>query len=287
MEREGVEFITGVQIGTKLTWDQLKKENDAVLIATGARRARDLPVPGRELEGVHMAMDYLTEQNKAVAGDMGQVSILAKDKKVIVLGGGDTGSDCLGTALRQGAQIVHQIELLPRPPNGRTATNPWPQWPMIYRTSTSQEEGGERDFAVLTKRLSGKNGKVTTLEAVRINMNEKPGGGFQMEEIPGSELHIPVDLVVLALGFTGPDTEELKAQLGVDLDPRGNVQVNSNFSTNVKGVYAAGDAHRGASLIVWAIAEGREAARAIDSQLRAGEPSWLPTRGRHIHFGGR
>jgi glutamate synthase (NADPH/NADH) small chain len=218
-----------------------------------------------------------------VAAASGGAAMDVRGKRVIIVGGGDTGSDCLGTALRQGAASVVQIELMPAPPERRGEQNPWPQWPMIYRTSSSQEEGGERDFAVLTKRLSGQDGVLTALHAVRVEV----GDDGALRELPGSDFDIPVDVLLLAMGFTGPRTETLMAQLGVQLDARGNVATDSAYATNVPGVFCAGDAHRGQSLIVWAIAEGREAARAIDSHLRAGAAPWLPTRGHDHPFGGR
>ncbi len=288
MKADGISFEVGAQVGHSPTWETLHQGFDAVLIATGSRRPRDLAVPGRDLSGVHFAMDFLTRQNRLVAGDDPYKPELdAAGKKVIILGGGDTGSDCLGTSLRQGAEVVHQIELLPRPPEERATANPWPQWPMIYRTSSSQEEGGDRDFAVLTKKLTGKDGVLTTLHAVRIDVKPKVGGGLHFEEQPGTEFEIPVDMVLLAMGFVGPETDSLVDQLGVELDVRGNVKTDDDYATNVSGVYAAGDANRGQSLIVWAIAEGREAARSIDSYLRGGDAPWLPTRGLDAHFGGR
>ncbi len=287
MTAEGIEFFTGSDIGRSIRWDTLRRDHDAVLIATGARRPRDLNVPGRDLQGVHLAMDFLTQQNRVVAQDTVEHQISAKGKKVVILGGGDTGSDCLGTAIRQGAEIVHQIELMPRPPDARSPENPWPQWPMIYRTSSSHEEGGERDFAVMTKALKGDGGRLQKLEAVRIDVTPKAGGGLSFHEREGSQFEIPVDLLILAMGFVGPETETLQGQLGVELDPRGNVKTDASLATSVDGVYAAGDAHRGASLIVWAISEGREAARTIDGYLRDGKAPWLPTRGLNAHFGGR
>jgi glutamate synthase (NADPH) small chain len=288
LRAEGIEFVTGVEVGREPSWGALHQAYDAVLIATGARRPRDLRVPGRELTGVHFAMDYLTRQNKLLAGDEPYAPELdAAGKRVVVLGGGDTGSDCLGTALRQGAALVHQIELLPEPPRERPASNPWPQWPMIYRTSSSQEEGGERDFAVLTKELLGRDGQLTGLRAVRVDVRPKAGGGLLFDELPQSQFDLEIDMLILALGFLGPDTDCLVDQLGVELDTRGNVRTDDRFATNVDGVFCAGDANRGQSLIVWAISEGREAARSIDSYLRAGAAPWLPTRGLHQHFGGR
>ena len=288
MRAEGIEFVTNADVGTDPTWSELHQAYDAILIATGARRARDLQVPGRELNGVHFAMDFLTRQNKLNAGDPAHAPELdAHGKRVVILGGGDTGSDCVGTSLRQKAATVQQIELMPTPPKDRTESNPWPQWPMIFRTSSSQAEGGDRDFAVLTKKLTGEKGKLTTLHAIRIKIKPKDGGGILFEEQPGTEFSIPVDMLILAMGFTGPDTIRLVDQLGVELDPRGNVKTDACFATSVEGVYCAGDANRGQSLIVWAISEGREAAREIDIALRTGSTAWLPSRGIHQHFGGR
>jgi glutamate synthase (NADPH/NADH) small chain len=287
MHKEGIHFVTEADIGSTHRWDDLHRAYDAVLIAVGARRPRDLRVPGRELPGVVMAMDFLERQNRLVAGERDREPALdAAGKNVIILGGGDTGSDCLGTALRQRARHVRQIELLPMPPEERPRGNPWPQWPLVFRTSTSQEEGGERDFAVMTRSLSGA-GKLEKLHAVRIEAVPRQGGGLSFDEIPGTDLTFEVDLLVLALGFTGPDSDRLVDQLGVELDGRGNVKTGPAFQTSVPGVFAAGDAHRGQSLIVWAISEGREAARAIDSYLRDCEAAWLPTRGSDAYFGGR
>jgi glutamate synthase (NADPH/NADH) small chain len=289
MEAEGVLFETGVDVGADgaPSWSDLRGRHDALLIAVGARRPRDLTVPGRDLGGVIMAMDYLEAQNRAVAFDeIVPPGLDVHGKRVIILGGGDTGSDCLGTALRQGAKELHQIELMPAPPQGRAFGNPWPQWPLIFRTSTSQEEGGERDFAVMTTRLQGEAGRLRALHAVRVEPRSSSTGP-SFEAVDGSELAIPVDILILALGFTGPETGALERDLGLKLDPRGNVAIDEQYATSAPGVYCAGDAHRGASLIVWAIAEGREAARAIDSELRDGAAPWLPTRGVDLPFGGR
>ena len=290
MEKEGVAFKTNVAVGKDVGWDELRGQNDALLIAVGSRRPRNLDVPGRDLHGVVFAMDFLTRQNRLNAGD--EVSnelawLDARDKNVILLGGGDTGSDCLGTSLRQGATSVRQIELLPMPPAARTETNPWPQWPMIFRTSSSQEEGGERGFALMTKKLTGEDGKLSTLHAVEIDVGQKPGGGLDIREKPDTEIEMPVDLLILAMGYVGPQSDRLCEQLGVELDVRGNVRTDGRCATNVDGVFCAGDANRGQSLIVWAIAEGREAARAMDSYLRDGRAPWLPTRGLDLPFGGR
>jgi glutamate synthase (NADPH/NADH) small chain len=287
---------TGVKVGQDPTWDRLRAEHDAVLIAIGAGRPRDLDVPGRDLAGVVMAMDYLTEQNEVVGGERAVAGYDVKGQRVIILGGGDTGSDCLGTAHRQGAREVHQIELMPAPPATRLPDNPWPQWPLIYRTSTSQDEGGEREFALRTTKLTGSNGKLEALHAEKlaapdfIGREDAPGrraAAHPGELVPtGETVVIPVDTLILAMGFVGPDAKPIQQQLRVALDKRGNVAVDADYRTSVPGVYAAGDAKRGASLIVWAIAEGREAARAIDAELRAA-PTWLPTRGADLPFGGR
>ncbi|MCA9515473.1 MAG: glutamate synthase subunit beta [Myxococcales bacterium] len=287
MRAEGVRFEMGVDVGGEgLSFAELKVRHDALVIAIGAERPRDLDVPGRDLDGVHLAMDYLTQQNRVNAGDrvVGK-PIFAGGKRVVILGGGDTGSDCLGTAHRQGAESVTQLELLPAPPEKRAGDNPWPQWPMIFRTSSSHEEGGERLYSLMTKRLTGKDGKLTALHAVRVRLERDEHGRSSVVEEPGSELTIPCDLLLLAMGFTGPVAERAHEQLGVALGPRG-IAVDKGFGTSVDGVYAAGDAMRGASLIVWAISDGREAARAVDAYLR-GAKSQLPTRGANQPFGGR
>ncbi len=301
MEAEGVEFRCGARIGDgdAPSWQELCAEFDAVLIAIGSERPRDLPVPGRELIGVHFAMDFLRQQNQRVAGEraaLGQADdsdgdpataadIGVTGKRVIILGGGDTGSDCLGTALRQGAAEVSQIELMPAPPEERATHNPWPQWPVVFRTSSSQQEGGERRFALMTKKLSGQNGILEALHAVEVEAKARPGGGYEFVEQPGSDITIPVDVLLLAMGFVGPKAERLSDVLGVELDKRGNVATDEKFRSSVPKVYCAGDANRGQSLIVWAISEGREAARAIDLDLRADDGPWLPTRGIDSDFG--
>ncbi len=284
MKDEGIQFVTGADVGGRLSWRTVQQRHDAVLVAIGAGRPRDLEIPGRELGGVHFAMDFLTQQNQRNAGEaVSATPIDASGKRVVILGGGDTGSDCLGTSLRQGATSVRQIELMPRAPSERGAGNPWPQWPLVFRTSSSQQEGGQRDFALLTKRLSGADGRVTTLHAVGVEV--RPGAG--LTEVAGSEIEIPVDLLILAMGFVGPDTSTLVDQLGVELTERGNVAVDHAFATNVDGVFGAGDAQRGQSLVVWAISDGREAARAVDSYLGSGRPTPLPSRGIDQPFGGR
>ncbi len=269
MEAEGVQFRPGVNVGVDVTADELRSSFDAVVLSTGATQPRDLQVPGRELRGIHFAMEYLPQQNKVVAGDTVPNQILATGKRVVILGGGDTGSDCLGTANRQGAVSVHQFELLPQPPATRTEdVAPWPYWPMILRTSSSHEEGVIRDWSVNTKRFSGdEHGNVKKLHAVRLDWQKSTNGGPpKMVEIPGSEFEIECDLVLLALGFLGPE-KPLLQQFGVALDARGNVVADADYATSVPGVFACGDARRGQSLVVWAIWEGREAARGVDEYL--------------------
>jgi glutamate synthase (NADPH/NADH) small chain len=271
MREEGVCFQTGVQVGVDLSPSELRRGFDAVLLCCGSEQPRDLPIPGRELAGIHFAMDFLTQQNRRGAGDdldpAGE--ILANGRHVVVLGGGDTGSDCVGTSHRQGAKSVTSIELLERPPDARAESTPWPMWPLQFRSSSSHEEGGERDFAVLTKRFTGSDGRVEKLRAVRVRFGASDASGRpRMEEIPGSEFEIPADLVLLAMGFVHPVHEGLVSGLGVRLDPRGNVEADTrSFATSEPGIFAAGDCRRGQSLVVWAIWEGREAARAVDAYL--------------------
>jgi glutamate synthase (NADPH) small chain len=280
MESEGVVFRPGVHVGVDLTADRLKRDYDAVLLAGGAEKPRDLPVPGRELKGIHFAMEYLTLQNRRSEGDViaDAEFISAEGKHVIIIGGGDTGADCLGTAHRQKAKSVHQLELLPMPPKERTAGNPWPEWPVIFRVSSAHEEGGERVYAVNTQRFSGTaDGRVRTLHAVNVEQTQKDGR-MVFEPVPGSEFELQADLVLLAMGFVGPHTGGLLTDLGVDLTARGNVARDGKWMTNVPGVFTAGDMQRGQSLIVWAIAEGRSAARAIDEHLMGASklPAPLP-----------
>jgi glutamate synthase (NADPH/NADH) small chain len=278
LRQEGVQFETGVHVGQSPTWSDLAAEHDALLIATGAERPRDLSVPGRDLSGVHLAMTYLTASNETVGGGALPDAMNASGKRVVVLGGGDTGSDCVGTAIRQGATSVRQIELLPAPSQKRPDGNPWPQWPLVFRSSHAHEEGCERDWAWMTTKLEGQQGALVALHAAEVVMQDgRPTAGL------GSE-RFEADLLLLAMGFTGPRTETIASQLGVDLTPRGAVQTDA-FRTTVPGVYAAGDAQRGASLIVWAIADGREAARVIDADLAGRER--LPRKGQNRDFGGR
>ena len=267
MEAEGIEFRTGVNVGVNYPAEKLLEEYDAVCLTGGSTQARDLDVPGRGLDGVHFAMDYLPQQNRTLAGETVDGQITAEGKRVIILGGGDTGADCLGTAHRQGAEIVHQFELLPEPPETRPDDNPWPLWPMILRTSGAHEEGGVRDYNILTKSLSGENGQVSKLHAVRVDWARGENGRFQMSEVSGSEFTVDADLVLLAMGFVHPEHDGMLAQLDVELDGRGNVKVDENKMTSVPGIFAGGDMVRGQSLVVWAIAEGRDVAQGIDRYL--------------------
>jgi glutamate synthase (NADPH) small chain len=268
MEAEGVVFRPGVNVGGDVTAAQLLAGFDAICLCGGACKARDLPLPGRELKGIHLAMDYLPLQNRKVAGDKltDGAFISARGKHVVIIGGGDTGADCLGTAHRQGATSVHQFEIVPRPPDSRAPTNPWPQWSNVFRISAAHEEGGVREYAINTKQFLGKKGRVTALQTVRVEM--KPlDGRMQFVEIPGTETTWKADLVLLAMGFVGPEREGMLEQFGVQLDAMGNVAADANKQTSVPKVFTAGDMSRGQSLIVWAIAEGRHAAHAIDAFL--------------------
>jgi len=264
MRAEGTRFKTGVDVGADLDTTALRARYDAVVLALGATVARDLPVPGRELGGVLQAMEYLPHGNRAALDPSYDVPVSAEGRHVVIIGGGDTGADCLGTAHRQGAASVTQLEILPRPADARPEANPWPTWPLIYRTSSAHEEGGDRIYAVSTNRLVGDaDGQVAALELVEVTMQD---GRF--EPVAGSERTIPTQLVLLAMGFTGPQQPGLVEQLGVELDPRGNIARDADFMTSVPGVFVAGDAGRGQSLIVWAIAEGRAAAAGVDAWLR-------------------
>jgi glutamate synthase (NADPH/NADH) small chain len=269
LEAEGVRFRTGIDVGEDITAEELREEFDAVCISTGAGRARDLDVPGRELAGVHLAMDFLTSQNRRLEGqELGGVDE-ARDRRVVIIGGGDTGSDCAGTCVRQGARSVRQFELLPQPPVGRAATTPWPLWPMQLRTSHAHEEGCDREWSVATTAFSGENGRVQRLHAARLERQVFADGRTDFARMPGTEFELEADLVLLAMGFTGPVKNRLLVDLAVELDGRGNIATDRAHRTSVPGVFAAGDAHRGASLIVWAIREGRDAADSIDRWLRA------------------
>ena len=278
MSEEGVSFKTSVNVGVDYATADLMSEFDAVVLTGGCTMPRDLPVPGRELGGVHFAMEFLTQQNRLNAGQPIPPSerISAEGKRVVILGGGDTGSDCLGTSHRQGAEVVYQYELLSEPPTERADSNPWPLWPLILRTSSSQEEGGIRDYDILTTRFSGVGGNVRKLHAVRVDWGAPDASGRPvMQRIEGSEFEIEVDLVLLAMGFTHPQKAGLLDDLGVALDGRGNVRTDANKMTSVAGVFAAGDMARGQSLVVWALAEGREAARGVDEYLM-GETALRP-----------
>jgi glutamate synthase (NADPH/NADH) small chain len=266
MKAEGVEFCTNVEVGRDLSGEELQRRFDAVCLAMGAEQARELPVPGRELKGIHLAMDYLIQQNKRNTGQViTDEPITAKGKRVVIIGGGDTGSDCLGTTHRQGCVEVHQFELLPEPPPQRADSTPWPLWPMQLRTSHAHEEGCDRQWSVSTTRFTGHNGHVTKLHGRRVTFEN---GKFT--PLPNSDFEMNVDLVLLAMGFTGPVKNGLLDSLGVAYDARGNVLVDQNFMTSVPSVFAGGDVRRGASLIVWAIAEGRKMAASVDQYLQAG-----------------
>jgi len=270
MVQEGITVETGGNIGVNHPAERLLNEFDAVCLACGSTDARELDVPGRDLDGVHLAMEYLTQQNRLLFGEevSPEARISAEGKRVVILGGGDTGADCLGTAHRQGAETVYQFELLEEPPEERAFNNPWPEWPMILRSSAAHEEGGIRDYAILTKAFSGSNGKVEKLHGVRVEWTQPTTGERpSMVEIPGSEMVVETELVLLAMGFLHPEQDGMLSQLGVELDGRGNIKVSADRMTSVSKIFAAGDAARGQSLVVWAIAEGRETARAIDSYL--------------------
>jgi glutamate synthase (NADPH/NADH) small chain len=267
---EGVEFHPNTHIGVDTPAHQLLAAFDAVVLAGGAEHPRDLPIPGRELKGIHFAMDFLMQQNRRVAGDnlSEQGAINAKDKHVIVIGGGDTGSDCIGTSFRQGALSVTQLEIMPQPPEKEDKLLTWPNWPYKLRTSSSQAEGALRDWAVATKSFLGENGQITTLQVARLQWLQSQEGHWKMQEIPNSEFEIPADLVLLAMGFIHPVHEGLLQELNIALDKRGNVQANTErYQTSIPKVFTAGDMRRGQSLVVWAIREGRQAARAVDEFL--------------------
>ena len=273
MAAEGVEFRTNIEIGVDLTIDQLNGDYDAVVLSGGAEAPRDLVVPGRELDGIHFAMDFLTQQNKRGAGDSEAVAapggtISAAGKHVVIIGGGDTGSDCIGTSVRHGAASITQLEILPKPPERENKALVWPDWPIKLRTSSSQAEGCERDWSVLTTRARGANGKVEALDCVRVEWVDDASGQWQTKQIDGSEFELKADLVLLAMGFLGPRRAGMLEQSGVALDDRGNVAADTfGYDTSIDGVFAAGDMRRGQSLVVWAIREGRQCAHAVDAYL--------------------
>jgi glutamate synthase (NADPH/NADH) small chain len=275
MEAEGVVFKTGVAVGpavkdkgyidyssATVTAQALEQEFDAVVLATGSENPRDLPAPGRELDGIHFAMEFLVQHNRRVAGQEARTPILAEGKKVVVIGGGDTGSDCVGTSNRQKAASIVQLEVMPKPPTTEVKELTWPYWPYRLRTSSSHEEGCERDWAVQTKRFVGDGGRVTAIEAIRVNVEDG-----KLQEMPGTEFQIPADLVLLAMGFTNPTAKLLDA-FGIDKDARGNAKAEfGSYRTSKEKVFAAGDVRRGQSLVVWAIREGRDCAAAVDAWL--------------------
>jgi glutamate synthase (NADPH) small chain len=263
MSAEGVRFVTGTEVGRNISAEDLRRDFDAIVLAGGAEHPRDLKVPGRELKGIHFAMEYLPQQNRRCLGDTvePEIEILATGKRVIIIGGGDTGADCLGTCHRQKPISVHQFEIMPKPPDDRSPLTPWPLWPMQLRTEAAHEEGGTRDWGIATTKFSGEAGSVKQLHAVRVGPSPK------FEPIPGSDFTIEADLVLIAMGFLGPVRNGMIEQLGVALDQRGNVATDQNYMSSVPGVFAAGDMRRGQSLVVWAISEGRKAAAAIDTYL--------------------
>ncbi len=273
MEAEGVTFRTSKEVGVDVSFASLQENYDAIVLSGGSEDARKLGIPGSEMNGVRLAMEFLTQQNKRNAGDdemraAPRGSLLATDKNVVVIGGGDTGSDCVGTSNRQGAKSVTQLEIMPKPPEHEDKQMTWPDWPVKLRTSSSHEEGVDRDWAVLTKQVIGDGTNITGLECVRVEWVKSDDGKHQMREMAGSEFTIPADLILLAMGFVGPQKAGLLEQAGVDLTERGNIDADTNgYATSVPGVFACGDMRRGQSLVVWAIREGRQAARAVDEAL--------------------
>ena len=267
MRAEGISFETGIEVGTDLPATELLAGVDALLLAGGATLARDLPIPGRELAGIHQAMEYLNLANRVQEGDLDVPPISARGRRVVVIGGGDTGADCLGTALRQGAASVHQLEIMPRPPDQRDPSTPWPLWPMLLRSSAAHEEGGDRLWSVSTQRfVDNGRGHVAGLVLAEVTMTVE-GGRPSFTVVTGTEADLDSDLVLLALGFAGPEQSPMLAQLGIDLDSRGNVARDERWSTGREGVFVCGDMSRGQSLVAWAIAEGRSAAAAVDRWL--------------------
>jgi len=265
MSAEGVKFVTSAEVGKTVSVEDLRRDFDAIVLAGGAEHPRDLPVPGRELKGIHFAMEYLPQQNKRCLGETldAAADILATGKRVVIIGGGDTGADCLGTTHRQKPLSVHQFEIMPKPPIERSPSTPWPLWPMQLRTEGAHEEGGIRDWSIATTKFTGFEGRVTHLHAVRV------GPAPKFEPIPGTEFSMEADLVLIAMGFLGPVRNGMIEQLGVALDARGNVATDANYMSSVPGVFAAGDMRRGQSLVVWAISEGRKAAACVDAYLKS------------------
>jgi glutamate synthase (NADPH) small chain len=279
MRAEGVTFLTNAHVGGNVPVDTLTGHYDAILLAGGAEQPRDLKIPGRELKGVHYAMEFLPQQNRRNEGDTVDpaLAILATGKRVLIIGGGDTGADCLGTSHRQGAKSVHQIEIMPKPPETRAGSTPWPLWPLQLRTECAHEEGGIRDWAINSLKFTGdENGNVKQVHACRVGPPPK------FEPICDSEFTLDVDLVLLAMGFLGPVKNGMIDQFGVALDQRGNVSTNGDYMTSVDGIFAAGDMRRGQSLVVWAISEGRKAAAAVDRYLAAKQPVPAPLRHAHV-----
>jgi glutamate synthase (NADPH) small chain len=267
MEAEGTEFRPGVNVGVDVGVDELRRQFDAIVLAGGATQWRDLPVPGRELDGIHQAMEYLPLANRVAQGELADSPMTAAGKRVVIIGGGDTGADCLGTAHRQGAAAIHQFEIMPRPPESRPDSTPWPTWPMVFRTSSAHEEGGERVYSVNTVAFEGDEaGRVRVLKGVEVE-SKVVDGRPTFEPVPGTEFALECELVLLAMGFVGPERAGMVDELGVELDPRGNVARDDDWATSVDGVFVCGDMGRGQSLIVWAIAEGRSCAAAVDTWL--------------------
>lgn len=270
LKKEGIEFKTGIKIGQEVSSGKIKKEYDAVCLAIGSAMPRDLNIPGRDLKGIYFAMDYLRQSNMRIAKESfcGIDSIDAKGKKVVVIGGGDTGADCVGTANRQGAESVVQIEVLPKPSEERTCDYPWPSYPVLLKTSTSHQEGGKRMWSVLTKQFKGQEGHLRKLSCVNVEFIKTDASPrMQMREVKGSEFEIEADQVILAVGFLAPERKGIVEDLGLKLDERGNIKTDSNYMSSKKGIFCAGDAHRGQSLVVWAVYEGRQAAHYIDTYL--------------------
>jgi glutamate synthase (NADPH/NADH) small chain len=267
MATEGVIFKPGTNIGVDVTAEKLLADFDAICLCGGSTQPRDLPIEGRDMKGIHFAMDFLTPQNRRVAGDTNHCEFLtARDKHVIIIGGGDTGADCLGTVHRQGCKSVHQFEIVPRPPDLRSPANPWPQWSNVFRVSSAHEEGGIREYSINTRRFVGQDGHVRALETVHVEL-KADNGRTRFVDIPGTDKVYPADIVLLAMGFVGPERKGMLEQFGVELDPMGNVKSDADKRTSVPKVFTAGDMTRGQSLIVWAIAEGRQAARGCDRSL--------------------